>query len=63
MRRKILLGKLAESTRKRYQQTLRAFNAFLVERGVSELPAMNVTFFEDFKVWRLERIREKKFSR
>jgi integrase len=63
MHRKILLGKLAESTRERYQQTLRAFNAFLVERGVSELPAMNVTFFEDFKVWRLERIREKKFSR
>ena len=63
MRQRILLGKLAESTWARYLQTLRAFNGFLKERSVSELPEMSRAFIEKFKVWRLGKIRLKKFSR
>jgi hypothetical protein len=63
MRQRILLGKLAESTWERYQQTLRAFKGFVDECGVSELPAMTRPFIEKFKVWRLAKIQEKKFSR
>lgn len=63
MEQRILLGKLAESTRERYRQTLRAFKLFLEETGVSDLPAMNRPFIEKFKVWRLAKIQEKKFSR
>jgi integrase len=63
MRQRIVLGKLAESTRERYEQTIRAFAAFLKECEASELRAMNRAFVEKFKVWRLEKICAKKFSR
>jgi integrase/recombinase XerC/integrase/recombinase XerD len=63
MSQRILLGKLTESTRERYQQTLRAFKSFLEECEVSDLARMNRPFIEKFKVWRLAKIREKKFSR
>ena len=63
MKQRILLGKLAESTWSRYQQTLRAFKSFMQECGVSDLPSMNRPFIEKFKVWRLVKIQEKKFSR
>jgi integrase len=63
MKQRILLGELADSTWSRYQQTLRAFKAFLDECGVSDLPSMNRPFIEKFKVWRLAKILEKKFSR
>jgi integrase len=63
MQQRIALGKLAQSTRERYQQTLRAFADFLKESGVTELHLMNRAFVEKFKVWRLTKIREKKFSR
>lgn len=63
MRQRILLGKLAGSTWERYQQTLRAFKDFLDESSVNELPAMTRPFIEKFKVWRLAKIQEKKFSR
>jgi hypothetical protein len=63
MKQRILLGKLAESTSARYEQTLRAFNAFVKESGVSDLACMNRAFMERFKVWRLAKIQEKKFSR
>ncbi len=63
MQQRIALGKLAQSTRERYQQTLRAFADFLKESGVTELHIMNRAFIEKFKVWRLTKIREKKFSR
>ena len=62
MKQRILLGKLAESTSERYEQTLRAFNAFLVESGVSDLPSMNRAFMERFKIWRLAKIQEKKLA-
>jgi integrase len=63
MRQRILLGKLADSTWERYQQTLRAFKGFLNECAVSELPEMTRPFIEKFKVWRLAKIQEKNFSR
>jgi integrase len=63
MQQRILLGKLAHSTWERYQQTLRAFKSFLNESSVSGLPGMTRPFIEKFKVWRLTKIREKKFSR
>jgi hypothetical protein len=63
MRQRMLLSKLADSTWERYQQTLRAFKAFLDESHVSELPEITRPFIEKFKVWRLAKIREKKFSR
>jgi hypothetical protein len=50
MRQRILLGKLADSTRERYQQTLRAFKSFLNECSVSELPEITRPFIEKFKV-------------
>ena len=63
MHHRIALGKLAESTRERYQQALRAYVDFLKECGVTELHLMNRAFIEKFKVWRLTKIREKRFSR
>src|ERR1700758_5287984 len=63
MRQRILLGKLADSTWERYQQTIRAFKHFLDEIGVSELQEMPRPLIEKFKVWRLAKIQEKKFSR
>ena len=63
MQQRILLGKLAASTRERYRQTFRAFVEFLKTGGVTDLGLMNRSFIEKFKVWRLERIYEKKFSR
>lgn len=59
----VALRKLAEPTRERYRQTLKAFTGFLDTCGVSELPEMNRAFIEKFKVWRLAKIQEKKFSR
>jgi integrase len=63
MQQRILLGKLAESTSARYEQSLRTFNAFLKESGISDLAAMNRAFIERYKVWRLAKIQEKKFAR
>ena len=63
MRQRIALGKLADSTRERYEQTISSFKAFLTEINVSELPAIDKPFVERFKVWRLARIQAKKFSR
>lgn len=63
MGQRIALGKLAESTRERYQQTLRAFDEYLNLSDVHDLPTMNRSFIEKFKVWRLAKIKEKKFSR
>lgn len=54
---------MAESTRERYKQTLRAFSEYLKEKGVYDLPAMDTPFIENFKLWRLAEIQKKKFSR
>lgn len=63
MQQQIAKNKLAESTWERYQQTLRTFKAFLDESAVNDLPSMNRLFIEKYKVWRLAKIQEKKFSR
>ena len=63
MKQRLLLGKLAESTSERYEQTLRTFKIFLQQTGVSELRVMNRPFIERFKVWRLAEIQKKKFAR
>lgn len=63
MQQRITLGKLAESTWTRYEQTLRTFKAFLDESAVNDLVSMNRAFLEKYKVWRLAKIQEKKFSR
>ena len=63
MSQRVALGKLAESTRARYKQTLKAFTGFLDACGVCDLPAMNRAFMEKFKVYRLAKIEQKKFSR
>ena len=63
MEQRIAIGKLAESTRERYVQTLKAFDTFANTAGIAELRAMNRAFLEKFKAWRLAKIKERKFSR
>jgi integrase len=60
MQQKVVLGKLTESTRERYKYTLRSFSDFL---GAADLTSIDRPCIERFKVWRLGKIREKKFSR
>ena len=57
------IGKLQESTEKRYEITLREFDIFLAEKGVSSLPDITRSLVESFKPWRLERIKRKKYAR
>lgn len=54
---------MAESTRQRYNHTVKSFEDFLTERGVAELVKMDRPFIEAYKVWRRARIMERKFSR
>jgi integrase len=63
MRQRMALGKLQQSTTDRYRQTLGEFELFLSERKVSNLKDITRPFVEAFKVWRVSRIRKKKFSR
>jgi integrase len=60
-RRKI--GKLQTSTEERYKMTLREFESFLAEQRITQLQNITKPLVESFKVWRVERIKEKKFSR
>jgi integrase len=63
MTQRVILGKLRDSTKSRYTQTLTAFREFLKARGISELPAITRSVVEEFKAWRLKLVLEKKFSR
>ncbi|SRR6266567_285166 len=63
LNQRIALGKLRESTRQRYTVTLREFNSFLAERKVSLVRKIDGLLVEDFKTWRLDRIKKHKFSR
>jgi integrase/recombinase XerD len=63
LRQQIALGKMADSTRQRYEHTIKSFEEFLKERGVVELQSMDRPFIEAYKVWRRAKIMEKKFSR
>jgi integrase/recombinase XerD len=59
----ITLGKLRESTVDRYKQAIREFQIFLDGRDVDSLEKITKPFVESFKIWRLNRIMERKYSR
>jgi integrase-like protein len=63
LRQQIAPGKMTESTRKRYEHTVKSFEEFLKEREVFEVLKMDRAFVEAYKVWRRAKIMEKKFSR
>jgi integrase len=63
MDQKIAIGKLSPTTADRYAVTIREFEAFLEERNTGLLRDINKPLIEDFKVWRLERIKRRKHSR
>jgi integrase len=63
MSQQISLGKMANSTRQRYEHTLKSFEEFLNLRRVDEVQKMDRPFIEAFKVWRRAKIMNKKFSR
>jgi len=57
------IGKLQSSTEQRYQITLREFEVHLAECQISLLSQITKPVVESFKVWRLERIKRRKFAR
>lgn len=57
------IGKLQSSTVQRYQATLREFEVYLAECRISLLSKITKPVVESFKVWRIERIKRKKFAR
>jgi hypothetical protein len=63
MRKRIALKKLRESTRERYLQTLKQFEAYLSEENVTLVEDMTKSFIESFKVWRLNQIQKRKEAR
>jgi integrase len=58
-KRRIALGKFAASTFERYDFELREFSDFLTERGIELLATIDRPMVEQFKVWRMERIRRR----
>ncbi len=63
MTQRVALGKLRDSTKARYTQTVNSFREFVTNRKISDLTEINRAVVEDFKAWRLTRVLEKKFSR
>ncbi len=63
MGQRIKIGKLQNSTAERYRVTLREFQAFLSEQQITLLSEITKPVVEKFKVWRVERINKRKFSR
>lgn len=63
MGQQIKIDKLRESTAERYKLTLREFESFLAEQKISLLQDINKPLVESFKVWRVERIKKRKYSR
>ena len=60
---RVKLGKLAESTVERYEHTFTEFELFLSERKISLLSEISVPLVEEFKIWRVDRIKKRKYSR
>jgi len=56
-------GKLRESTRDRYVQTLRQFESFLGSRNIVFVDDITKSVVESFKTWRVSAIKGKKNSR
>jgi integrase len=63
MEQRVHIGKLQTSTEKRYKVTLREFDNFIAERHLMDLNAINKAVIEAFKVWRVTRIKKRKFAR
>ncbi len=61
--RRIAIDKLRNSTWQRYQQTIKAFDAFLAIHKLVELEQITKSVVENFKVWRMAEIRKRKHSR
>jgi integrase len=57
------IGKLQGSTEKRYKVSVREFESFLTTQKVTRLQDITKPLVESFKVWRIQRIKEKKFAR
>lgn len=60
---RIKLGKFSPATSTRYEVTIKEFESFLTEEKISVLQDISKATVERFKVWRVERIKEKKISR
>jgi len=60
---RIKLGKLADSTVERYEHTFTEFELLLSERKTSLLSDISVPLVEEFKIWRIDRIKKRKHSR
>lgn len=63
MHKRIAIGKLTESTRERYFQTIKQFEFFLAEKQIVYLDEITRPLMETFKAWRVERIKSRKESR
>ena len=63
MKKRIAIGKLRESTRERYLQTLKEFETFLAEQKITLIQDITKSVMESFKAWRIARITKKKGSR
>jgi len=59
IRRRIALGKFRDSTWARYQFETREFSEFLRQRGIELLAQIDRPLVEQFKVWRVARIRSR----
>lgn len=60
---RVVLGKMRDTTRGRYLQTVASFRRFLESRSITALADISRALVEDFKAWRLKAVLEKKFSR
>ena len=63
MAQRVKIDKLRESTAARYKVTIRDFGEFLQERKITELQDITKPLTESFKVWKIDRINQKKHSR
>jgi integrase len=57
------LGKFAASTSARYEITIGQFDVFLKQENITLLQGITKAVVERFKVWRVDSINKKKFSR
>ncbi len=60
---RIKLGRFSAATSTRYELTFKEFDAFLASEKITLLQDITKAIVERFKVWRIERIKEKKISR
>ena len=63
MAQRVKIGKLRDSTAERYRYTFREFEAYLEGRKITLLQDISKPLVEAFKVWRMDRIRKRKFAR